>query len=1014
MILSHEKPELILDIYLRPAKEIIFNRYLLLSALGLILIMMAGVLIGMELKQSCRVVLTMSNKISRIQSDASLHLANYAISGHVRDLRDFRTVSSPLMVLADAISESERPEADSDRIQEAFLQTGISDGEISRIGRLNGSGWLKYFSSDRLISWDEALNYHSRLLDISRRMLRDHVHGHMTQGLTGDYLKELQELNHEMLRHHELFEEEVVQYEARINRVILWFLSLLSVVGFLFIGYAGFHIEKSWKRREQTLYRSRSRYQEMFEEAGIGLVQINPEGRLLWANPAIARILGYGSVDDLFADMGIFERIFVDSERKSDFRTALNENGLVTNFMFRALRKDEKQIWLLSNARSVLDEQGNMVCYEASCQDYTIYRQTNQELHYLTTILRGTAQSIYQLLSAREFDKAVNELLKIMGVSVAVDRVGVFHNELIHGERSGKLEYEWVKHESLATLYDTSINRIPLNKLDGEREKQFERGEVIQMKVKELEGPVPSVLKKRKSRVIVLAPIYAEKTFWGLIGFENCSNDDEWSDDVLQVMKIISSALGHYVRKTEIRQSLLESKDRYRALVGNIREIVFQTDEEGSIQYVNAAWEKITEYGISETLDRRIHEFIHKDDLEKMQITFRELVNGEKESSKNEYRLMTSKGLVRWLEWTFLVMGDAQSGSRHIYGTMYDLTERKKAEAAMMQNNQRLEALIEGSPMVITATDVNGHLILWNKTAEQIFGWKREEVLGKTAPEVPEHLQQEHFELLDRVSSGQHLRGVELERRRKNGSVIHISMSAAPLYDSDGNVEHIINFSQDITEAKISREAIRKSLKEKDVLLSEIHHRVKNNMAVITGLLSLKAQEQSDPGIAEILKESENRIRSMAMIHEKLYQTETFAEVEFGSYVMELAMHIESNYDEIDAVVNCNVDADEIYLEITQAIPCGLLVNEILCNAYKHAFRGRSKGNITLSFKMNGDDCELYYKDDGVGLPDQVIAGEEVTSLGMNLIRGLSQQLKGNLEISNDNGACYRLLFKLK
>ncbi len=999
---------------MKPAKEIVFYRYLLYAALGLVLVPIAVYLAGMDIQKSCRMLLEMNNKINRIQAEASMHLSNYAYSGQVRDLQKFRSTSSPLVDLAKAVNEEERDGEVHETISDAFMQVGFDMNQVSRMNRISIYSRYLPFKYNDADSWEYAIAYHYRMFDFSRRLLRDHVHGTMTQQAVRNYIAELQALNQEIQEQSEIFQAGLVQYEQRIGKIIRWLLGGIVLIGFLFIGYSGYEVEKSLKAHERSLYHSRKRYQEMFEQAGIGVARTNPDGRLLWANPALARILGYDSVEDLYSEFGNFTRKFVDPERKEDFKKGMYEAGFVSNFMFRAYQKDQKKIWLLTNARSVKDEKGKLVCYEGSYQDYTLYRQTNQEMHYLTAILRGMAQSIYQLLLTPGYDEAIREMLKIMGMAGNIDRVYVYRNYQ-HGEKIiSNMEYEWVKHDSLKVLNTKATLGIKWKDRVPDVFEKLEKGKVGQLATNELDGSTQKWLKDQKTRVIMLAPVYVGDDFWGVMGFDNCSNDDKWSNDITQVLKTIASALGHFIQKTKVQESLVESKDRYRTLVSTIREVVFHTDSEGIIRYLNPAWSEVLHYEHSNCINHSIFDYLHPDDREEANQALTGLVRGKTKNIRREFRLITQKGGVRWLEWNCLMLDSSNGGSPQIYGTMYDLTEYKKSESIMKRNNQQLEALIESSPMVITVTDTDGRITLWNRAAELTFGWKRNEVIGKPAPDVPDNQQEQHYDLLDRVLSGQQLADVELERKRKNGSRIHISMSASPLYDNNGRVTQVISFAQDISEAKVSKEAIRKSLKEKNVLLSEIHHRVKNNMAVISSLLSLKAQEQSDPAIVALLNESENRIKSMAMIHEKLYQTDTFAEVEFGSYLSELAVHIENHYEDAGTAVQSEVHADEIYLEITQAVPCGLFANEVITNCYKHAFAGRDKGNIHITLSMDGDDCVLYIKDDGVGLPDELLSGDtDDVSLGTNLIRGLSKQLKGELQMGNDHGTWIRLSFRL-
>ncbi len=981
----------------------------MLGGLALTLLTIAGFVIGMDLQKSCRTMLVMNNKVSRIQTDASMHLINYAQSGRVRDLQKFRSTTSPLVDLARMMNEVESDTSDSDDIKEAFIQVGLTDGQASRIHRMSNYSRIIPFQDEEIVSWDYALDYHYKMFDLSRRLLRDHVHGQMTRIRIQDYVRELQELNHQIIEDNEVMEAGLVTQEERIGKITRVLLSLMVVIGFIFIGYVGLHLEKSWKRHERFLNKARDRYQDMFEQAGIGIMQMTPEGKVLWANPAFARILQYESIDDFYSEIGSFDRSFVDPERKAEFKSALDESGFVTNFMFRAFQKNREKIWLLSNASIVRDETGRLVCYEASFQDYTLYRQTNQELHYLTGVLRGMAESIYQLLRIPDFEQAVAKLMKILGQAGGVDRVVIYRNHEKNGKCLSDLQYEWAKHDSLKILNNKRTLDVRWYDWAPEQMEKLEAGKVAQLVSKDHEGPLSNWMKEHKSRVFMMAPVYLDDYFWGILGFENCSNDDKWSGEIQQVMKTIASAMGHFLQKHQMQRQLRNSDSRYHRLIGNMEEVAFQVDGEGGIQLVNPAWEKVTDFESDKSVGKDMVEFVHPDDRDQLQEDFEKILKRKEQAIHKGYRLRTRNGETRWLQWQFYLLDEGEEVGR-IHGTMYDMTDQKKTESVMLQNKQRLEELIESSPMVITVTESDGKITLWNRAAEKTYGWKRNEVIGKQAPDVPDDQQQAYRKLLGQVLDGEQVQGVEQERRCKNGSKLYIQMSASPLKGADGKINQVITFAQDVSQAKLSKEAIRKSLKEKNVLLSEIHHRVKNNMAVISGLLSLKAQEQEDPKIADLLKESENRIQSMAMIHEKLYQTDTFAEIELGAYLNELIAHIDNHYS--DTNVQAEVDAEEVYLEISQAVPCGLLANEVLTNCYKHAFPS-GEGRITITLSMKEEKCELYIKDNGVGFAKHILEQDKDTSLGLNLIKGLSKQLKGQVDMGNDDGAYVRITFLL-
>jgi two-component sensor histidine kinase/sugar lactone lactonase YvrE len=207
-----------------------------------------------------------------------------------------------------------------------------------------------------------------------------------------------------------------------------------------------------------------------------------------------------------------------------------------------------------------------------------------------------------------------------------------------------------------------------------------------------------------------------------------------------------------------------------------------------------------------------------------------------------------------------------------------------------------------------------------------------------------------------------------------------------------------------------SNSEVKKSLREKEVLLAEVHHRVKNNLAVISGLLQMQIFKTNNQETQDILQDSQNRIKSMSLIHEKLYQNGTFASVEFDNYITDLVSEIQRSYPEKAKMVEVNLHLEPIQLELTVAIPCGLLLNELLTNVYKHAFSGRQHGRIDIVFAAENEHYVLKVQDNGVGLEPGVDL-KRINSMGIKLIHTLAKQLKGHLAFVNANGLTFTLTF---
>lgn len=233
---------------------------------------------------------------------------------------------------------------------------------------------------------------------------------------------------------------------------------------------------------------------------------------------------------------------------------------------------------------------------------------------------------------------------------------------------------------------------------------------------------------------------------------------------------------------------------------------------------------------------------------------------------------------------------------------------------------------------------------------------------------------------------------------------------AERLFEMQGKKFIIVRVT-DITENKKNQELLKSSLDEKKVLLAEIHHRVKNNLAVISGLLGLQASHIEDENAKSLFEESRNRIHSMALIHEKLYQNETFASIQMGSYINDLVSNIKASYNTTTAKIKVIVPTNNIALDIKYAVPCGLILNELISNCYKHAFAGRKEGQINVIFQKDNNLFTISVSDNGVGYDvDKLL--KESNTLGLTLINALTEQIDGTLTCKNENGVNYRLTFK--
>ncbi|QSA98480.1 sensor histidine kinase [Methylococcus sp. EFPC2] len=333
---------------------------------------------------------------------------------------------------------------------------------------------------------------------------------------------------------------------------------------------------------------------------------------------------------------------------------------------------------------------------------------------------------------------------------------------------------------------------------------------------------------------------------------------------------------------------------------------------------------------------------------------------------------------------------------RQVLCAVRNVSDRNRADEA----RARLAAIVESAADAIIGKDLNGVILSWNPAAERLFGYRAEEVIGKhvTLLIPPEHADEES-RILEHIRLGVRVEPYESVRLRKDGSIVDVWLTTSPVKDMRGNVIGASKIVRDISERKRVEQKILDSLREKEVLLQEIHHRVKNNLAVISSLFYLQATYTSDEPTIKILKESQDRVRSMALVHESLYGSQNLAAVDFAEYARRLSVQLVQSYSLPAGEIHLSTDMAPVRMSIDLAVPCGLILNELVTNAVKHAFPGSRGGRIDLALHCNEDGTGvLIVADDGIGLPPDLVV-EKSPSLGLRLIRSLARQIDARFEL---------------
>lgn len=335
-----------------------------------------------------------------------------------------------------------------------------------------------------------------------------------------------------------------------------------------------------------------------------------------------------------------------------------------------------------------------------------------------------------------------------------------------------------------------------------------------------------------------------------------------------------------------------------------------------------------------------------------------------------------------------------------------DITNTIKVERALVDSEQKYRNLVEASHDLVWRIDIEGNFSFINNASSSILGYRPAEMIGNSfVPYINPSKVEETVSVHESVIKGDVFESFPLEMVTSEGELRHLSATAYPIVDDNGIIVGCSGTATDITYLKNYQSQLEESLAEKEILIKEIHHRVKNNLAVISGLFALQAMhvDKDDNETLTILQESQSRIKSIAAIHEKLYQNHVFSSIEIKSYLTDVVSEIAETYERNDKNIEIEVLGDEVSLNVNQAVPFGILANELIVNAYKYAFDGKDRGKINVSLNVVGKELIFCVADNGIGLAEGFDINE-LNSLGMTLIRTLAEQLNATFDWDTKTG----------
>ncbi|MCG3166008.1 MAG: hypothetical protein POELPBGB_01783 [Bacteroidia bacterium] len=731
------------------------------------------------------------------------------------------------------------------------------------------------------------------------------------------------------------------------------------------------------KETERLIKESEERFRLLSEAAMEGIV-MSEEGEIIDANDQFARIHGYTNKEDIIGkEIDVFiAPDFVDIAQHN------LDTGYHRPFIIKSLKRDGSTISVEVRAQSI-PWYGKTIKI-ATFIDITERISYENELRESQERYRNHIESLPDGILIIENNKVVfanASALKILGTTSAkIKRAPLVdfilpeykteYTKLISGVREDKatdfIEIKIKRH------LDNKIADIQANG----RLVKFKGEESIQIVVNDIST------RKALAREQMRAQI-AEETN-------------------LQLQREI-------VERKKTQTKLATTQKFNKSIIESSLDMIVATDIDSRINEFNLAAQKTFGYTREEVIGKpvsmiyadedeykQVQEILHRDG-----VCAQEIVNKRKDGS---------------LFISFLSASTLKDEEGNVFGAMgvsRDITAAKKAEEELRLSEERHRAVYDQAYIGIARIGRVGRFLLVNQRLCDMFGYSSDELYKKAFFELTHPSEVgESLKKWDALLSGE-IKNFTSEQiyLHKNGSQIYANLTVSLVRDTSGSPNYYVAVFEDITVRKQQEKELQESLKEKEVLLKEVHHRVKNNMQVISSILNLQSSYIKDETAVEMLRESQDRIKSMAFIHESLYQGKNLSHVKFSEYVRNLVSNLFHTYGVNKAGLKLKFDLDEVFLNLDTSIPCGLIINELISNALKYAFTDRETGTLSVTLKkLEGGKLKLEIADDGKGFPKE-INWKDTESLGLQLVVTLAGQIRGDIQMETKKGTTFTIVF---
>jgi len=784
--------------------------------------------------------------------------------------------------------------------------------------------------------------------------------------------------------------------------------------------------------RQMALTRERDLVRSILEASPEAIVISTPEGVILDCNQATCQATGYTHKEDIFGQS--FDQFMEEEEldRFAEETVLLLEQGHHANREFTITTVNGDQYPGEISGGVVYDTVGDPVSIVRVLRDITERKEFEQALlesrevlyqRLATEELAAEVSTRFVNLSSVEIDTEIEATLAAIGAFVGADRC---YLDLLSADETLVIKnYQWCTDGISLPFMTEGVSLVGL-------EWFFRQLRTVGLvNLRSLDQLPDEAFAERKLWTelgcvsIVALPLTVERVLIGIMGFTTVQKEKVWQPEDIRLIGVIGEVFVNALQRKRFEDELIRTREFTQAVIDAVPNFIHVRSPEGVFQMVNrvvAENARMSKEQIIGRLDSDVFPEVNRTtrDLDQRVLALQQPIQVE-ESRVN------ADGTTSWNLITRVPLFHS-NGAASILAVVTDITEIKRAGEETRKSEQKFRSVVEQSYDGFLLVDETGTVVEWNGAQEQITGIKREDVIGRLFAEVAMSLalpvdkvvQVQEWLMGARTDSlnmdWPELSGklYEQELQHPDGVTKAIQILLYPIHLERGVMVSAI--TRDVTERKRAEEALKASLAEKEVLLREVHHRVKNNLQTMIALIALQSRSITDPVTLQMFKELQDRARTMALIHESLYSSQNLARVDFADYLHKLTTNLLQSFGS-DRLIRLNLEIGDVpSLSVDAAIPCGLVINELITNSLKYAFPAGWKQNndvceIGICLQKEGGEYVLQVWDNGIGLPSNVDPANTET-LGLKLVSILVQhQLRGRLMINTQKGTEFYIRF---